>query len=378
MNCWGKKVWYDDIVKKTAKGGLLIFMPSTGKKGRVTMDPRARAEEYLRRMRERGYQDSLMGMDDDDIEYELAKMEEADRRREAQQPVRTVYRPVDPGLKARILRMFGQPYDESAIPEGQKFYLNGWDNGEYEEDRLQKKPAPVMLNPSGGGTRLPDGRHNFFDAALKGGREGGIKNWLQPTTWGKDKDSGVSVWVDPLGMFPQYEYESGKTTTDDSAGTGSVDRYRNSEIVPQNADGTNTKEDDSFGNTVHNIGKKQLGLRYVMGGDGISSTDCGKFTLDTYNQTGVNLGSRLAPNQYDFCKTNGSVFNELSQARPGDLVFFKDTYDSGDGPGSITHVGIYVGDGKMLHAGSSKGVSYADLNNEYWQSHFYGFGRPRR
>ena len=111
------------------------------------MSARTREDEYLRRMRALGYQDSLAGMDDEDIEWELSKMEENDRRREAEwrQPLRTVYRPVDPGLKARILRMFGQPHDESAIPKGQEFYLNGWDNG--EDEPLQKKPAPNMFAP---------------------------------------------------------------------------------------------------------------------------------------------------------------------------------------------------------------------------------------
>jgi len=107
------------------------------------MNARNREEEYLRRMKALGYEPSLAGMDDEDIEWELSRMEGADGRREAewQQPV---YRPVDPGLKARILRMFGQPYDESAIPKGQEFYLNGWDNGEDEEEVrnlvLQSKP----------------------------------------------------------------------------------------------------------------------------------------------------------------------------------------------------------------------------------------------
>jgi cell wall-associated NlpC family hydrolase len=136
--------------------------------------------------------------------------------------------------------------------------------------------------------------------------------------------------------------------------------------------------DSEFGEKVLAIGRRQLGLKYELGGDGIKTTDCGKFTLDTYNQVGVDLEDRTAPGQYDFCKRNGFVFNDLSQLRPGDLIFFKDTYDSGDGPGSITHVGIYAGNGIMLHAGSSKGVSYADLNSDYWQSHLYGYGRPRR
>jgi hypothetical protein len=111
------------------------------------MNARTREEEYLRRMKALGYEPDLRGMDDDDIEWELSKMEESDRRREVQlqpqqQPLRTIYRPVDPGLKARILRQFGQPYDESAIPKGQEFYLNGWDNGEDEVTPQVKSLVP--------------------------------------------------------------------------------------------------------------------------------------------------------------------------------------------------------------------------------------------
>jgi hypothetical protein len=126
------------------------------KEGRRMAD---RVEEYIRRMKARGYEPTLMGMDDDDIEYELRKMDEAERRREAeQQPVRTVYRPVDPGLKARILRMFGQPYDKSAIPKGQEFYLNGWDNGD-DDDLFTGKNSWVEAAPprnGAGGTVLDD------------------------------------------------------------------------------------------------------------------------------------------------------------------------------------------------------------------------------
>ena len=119
------------------------------------MNPRTREEEYLRRMKALGYEPSLAGMDNDDIEWELSKMEEGDRRREAEwrQPV---YRPVDPGLKARILRMFGQPHDESAIPKGQEFYLNGWDNGEDEEEWPRMRPVPRVPTPPGNRTMKPD------------------------------------------------------------------------------------------------------------------------------------------------------------------------------------------------------------------------------
>ncbi len=165
---------------------------------------RTREEEYLRRMKTLGYEPDLRGMDDDDIEWELSKMEEADRRREAQlqqqQPLRTIYRPVDPGLKARILRQFGQPYDESAIPKGQEFYLNGWDNGEDDEEGM------VPAVPQGGPKR-PNEQLNVFDTVLLKSQNSG-KNFFtgpQPVEYLADKsDSGRGLlppkYDRPLGI----------------------------------------------------------------------------------------------------------------------------------------------------------------------------------
>ena len=64
--------------------------------------------------------------------------------------------------------------------------------------------------------------------------------------------------------------------------------------------------------------------------------------------------------------------NTLSKnyAQPGDLIFFVGTYDT---PG-VSHVGIYVGDGVMIHCGDP--IQYTSINSSYWQQHFYAFGRP--
>ena len=63
----------------------------------------------------------------------------------------------------------------------------------------------------------------------------------------------------------------------------------------------------------------------------------------------------------------------LSQAQAGDLVFFPSTYDAGS---YVTHVGIYVGNNQMYHAGDP--IGYADLNNSYWQQHLIGAGRIKQ
>ena len=61
-----------------------------------------------------------------------------------------------------------------------------------------------------------------------------------------------------------------------------------------------------------------------------------------------------------------------SEAKAGDLIFFQGTYDTGDDR-DVTHVGIYCGNGVMLHCGDP--IKYASINTAYWQSHFYSFGR---
>ncbi len=108
----------------------------------------SREEEYIRRMRERGYVPTLAGMDDDDIEWELDKMDgknPLEETRPAEQPLNPTYRPADPAMVARIYRQMGRPYDASLIPERERYYLNGWDNGEEEDGR----DTPVERWPQG-------------------------------------------------------------------------------------------------------------------------------------------------------------------------------------------------------------------------------------
>jgi len=58
-----------------------------------------------------------------------------------------------------------------------------------------------------------------------------------------------------------------------------------------------------------------------------------------------------------------------SEAKPGDLIFFQGTYDTS----GASHVGIYVGNGMMIHCGNP--ISYASINTPYWTNHFLAFGR---
>lgn len=107
------------------------------------------------------------------------------------------------------------------------------------------------------------------------------------------------------------------------------------------------------------------GVPYVFGGTTPSGFDCSGFTRYVYAKVGINL-PRTAQEQY-----RASVRITADEARPGDLIFFTKTYKTSV---RITHVGIYVGNGRMFHAGGSK-VGYASINTAYWSEHFAGFGR---
>ena len=112
---------------------------------------------------------------------------------------------------------------------------------------------------------------------------------------------------------------------------------------------------------------KYIGYPYVWGGSSPSTSfDCSGFVCWVYTASGVhNLPRTTAQGIYNQC-----AIISPSEVKPGDIIFFTGTYDS---PGPVSHVGIYVGDGMMLHCGSP--IQYANINSSYWQTHFYAFGR---
>ena len=121
--------------------------------------------------------------------------------------------------------------------------------------------------------------------------------------------------------------------------------------------------DDEIFAAILKEAEKYLGFPYVWGGSSPSTSfDCSGFVSYVYNQCGWSFGRLGAQGLYNIC-------SRTSSPRPGDLVFFVGTYDTA----GISHVGIYVGDGWMLHCGDP--ISYANLNSSYWQSHLYGYGR---
>ena len=108
-------------------------------------------------------------------------------------------------------------------------------------------------------------------------------------------------------------------------------------------------------------------VNYVFGGDNIDAGvgDCSSFTRHIYNSQGINIG-RDTQAQWTG-KGEKVTRNNLSV---GDLVFFKNTYNSNNTDG-VSHVGIYSGNGNFIHL-SSSGVKQSSLNENYWAEHYLG------
>ena len=122
--------------------------------------------------------------------------------------------------------------------------------------------------------------------------------------------------------------------------------------------------DEEFA-AIYKEAQKYVGTPYVWGGSTPDTGfDCSGYVCWVYNQNGYDVGRTTANGLW-----NKSQHISEAEAKPGDLVFFEGTYDT---PGK-SHVGIYLGNGKMVSAGDP--IKYADIHSPYWQKYLSGFGR---
>ena len=177
--------------------------------------------------------------------------------------------------------------------------------------------------------------------------------------------SHVPVYImseEQLGMYATYMATLGNRP-DLFPGSGYIGKYvegsyTDYEIPPEVLD------DEVFAAIIKEA-EKYLGYPYVWGGSSPSTSfDCSGFVSWVINHSGWDVGRLGAQGLCNICTPVPSA-----NVKPGDLVFFTGTYDT---PG-VSHVGIYVGNNMMIHCGDP--ISYANLNSNYWQSHFYRYGR---
>ena len=164
--------------------------------------------------------------------------------------------------------------------------------------------------------------------------------------------SMYAVYMSTLGnrpdLFPHSAYPNASTLREPT--------YY--EIPPE------ALEDETFAAIIAEA-EKYLGYPYVWGGSNPNTSfDCSGYVSWVINHSGWNVGRLGAQGLCNICTPVTGT-----QARPGDLIFFKGTYDT---PG-VSHVGIYVGNGMMIHCGNP--ISYANVNTTYWKNHFYAYGR---
>ena len=177
--------------------------------------------------------------------------------------------------------------------------------------------------------------------------------------------SHVPVYImseEQLGMYATYMATLGNRP-DLFPGSGYIGKYvegsyTDYDIPPEALD-------DGVFAAIIKEAEKYLGYPYVWGGSSPSTSfDCSGFVSWVINHSGWDVGRLGAQGLCNICTPVSSA-----NVKPGDLVFFTGTYDT---PG-VSHVGIYVGNNMMIHCGDP--ISYANLNSNYWQSHFYRYGR---
>lgn len=117
--------------------------------------------------------------------------------------------------------------------------------------------------------------------------------------------------------------------------------------------------------SILNLAKAQLGIPYVYGGMSRYGFDCSGFTSYVYAKHDTKL-NRCADTQMQ-----DGLIVDRNDLQVGDLLFFRFPYT----PWLAAHVGIYAGDGKMIHSGASRGICIVDLSYSYWEDSFVGARR---
>ena len=198
-------------------------------------------------------------------------------------------------------------------------------------------------------TQVPYEYRIFHTKLVNKGLEVVIRKELNNDQWKR-----YEIFQDTLGGRP-YLFNGGLPPGgSDGSGAPGID-YQ----VPAEA-----LTDSEFA-AIYKEAQKYVGTPYVWGGSTPETGfDCSGYVCWVYNQNGYNVGRTTANGLWNKCQHISEA-----EAKPGDLVFFKGTYDT---PG-MSHTGIYLGNGMMVSAGDP--IKYANIHSSYWQKYLSGFGR---
>ncbi len=179
-------------------------------------------------------------------------------------------------------------------------------------------------------------------------------------------NTSISILAKDFLTDEQYEHflllQTTKGNKPDIFGdySGSLGSYLDYEIPSHHL------TDDKFSALITEA-EKYLGYPYVWGGSSPSTSfDCSGFVCWVLKASGVwDIGRTTAQGIFNQCITIPA-----SERKAGDIIFFTGTYNS---VGAVSHVGIYVGDGMMIHCGNP--ISYVSVDSGYWTNYFYAYGR---
>lgn len=186
----------------------------------------------------------------------------------------------------------------------------------------------------------------------------------------QQKQAASSISGDTPQTNDTSESTAPQKSEPNSESTSSQNGSRSTNSSKENAETTSSKPSNGSSSSGFAAliaeAEKHLGQPYVFGASGPDSFDCSGFVSYVFTHSGVaNVSRTSAQGLYDECQKIS-----VSEARPGDLVFFTGTYNSGS---AVTHVGIYVGSNTMIHAGDP--IQYTSIDTSYYRQHFYAFGR---
>ena len=237
-------------------------------------------------------------------------------------------------VQGKLKETFKKQYKLTTWVEVQTRYMTVW----------VMTPAGIPVP-----TQVPYEYRIFHTKLVNRGLEVVIREELDADQWKR-----YEIFQDTLGGRP-YLFNGGLPPGgSDGSGTPGID-YQ----VPAEA-----LTDSEFA-AIYKEAQKYVGTPYVWGGSTPETGfDCSGYVCWVYNQNGYNVGRTTANGLW-----NKSQHISEAEAKPGDLVFFEGTYDT---PGK-SHVGIYLGNGKMVSAGDP--IKYADIHSSYWQKYLSGFGR---
>jgi len=272
-----------------------------------------------------------------------------------------------PSTSATILEQLEKGTNVSIVDSSNGWYkvtykgITGWVSGEYitVKQASSTSSSKSTINANDVNLRKSASTDALVLRTFKKGTSVDVLsssgNWCKVRT-----SDGTVGWV--FRDFVNAAASSAKTTTTTANKTTS----RGTEAVRQESsnDGKEETTSSSVSSTRQNLiayAKKFLGVRYVYGGTSPKGFDCSGFVYYTYSNFGIKL-ERVAADQ----ARQGTKVSKANLL-PGDLVFF----DTNGGKNYINHVGIYIGDGKFIHASSgsnARKVVISSLNDSFYSN----------